>query len=182
MTTCGWLVFSPELARSSPVASEGHRWSHADVERSALAAQRQFVYKTQIDRLSTTLIRTARMARHATDAELSVLKVLWDQHPRSARAIADEVYPGGAQSDIATVQKLLSRLEAKKLVARERKPPAHEFRPTLTADQFAGEQLEAMADKLSDGSLTPFVMHLVNARGLTARERAQIRKLIRGGD
>jgi BlaI family penicillinase repressor len=119
-------------------------------------------------------------SRHATDAELAVLKVLWEHAPRSARDIADVLYPGGAASDIATVQKLISRLEAKRLVLRERKPPAHEFRPALTQDQFAGEQLEAMADKLSDGSLTPFVLHLVNARKLTARERQQIRKLLDG--
>ena len=37
-----------------------------------------------------------------------------------------------------------------------------------------------MADKLSDGSLAPFVMHLVSARSLTARERSAIRKLISG--
>jgi predicted transcriptional regulator len=118
--------------------------------------------------------------RHATDAELAVLKVLWDHAPRSAREIAEVLYPGGAASDIGTVQKLISRLEDKGLVTRERKPPAHEFRPALTQDEFAGEQLEAMADKLSDGSLTPFVLHLINARKLTARERAQIRKLIDG--
>ena len=121
-----------------------------------------------------------RKPRQATDAELAVLKVLWADAPLSARAIAEQLYPGGAASEIATVQKLLSRLEAKRLVRRERKPPAHEFRPALTQDEFAGEQLEAMADKLSDGSLTPFVMHLVNARRLTARERQAIQKLIRG--
>ena len=78
------------------------------------------------------------------------------------------------------MQKLLSRLEEKRLVDRQRKAPAHEFTPTLSAEQFAGEQLDALADKLSDGSLAPFVMHLVNSRGLSARERQAIRKLLRG--
>jgi BlaI family penicillinase repressor len=121
-----------------------------------------------------------RQPRHATDAELAVLKLLWDGAPQSARALAEQLYGAAGASDIATVQKLLSRLEEKKLIVRERKPPAHEFRPALTAEEFAGEQLEAMAAKLTGGSLTPFVMHMVNARGLTARERAEIRKLIRG--
>jgi BlaI family transcriptional regulator, penicillinase repressor len=150
--------------------------------RIALELNRHNVYKTKTACLTHRKLGSRRMPnpRHATDAELAVLKVLWDHAPRSAREIADILYPGGAASDIATVQKLLSRLEAKRLVLRERKPPAHEFRPALTQDQFAGEQLEAMADKLSDGSLTPFVLHLVNARKLTARERQQIRKLLDG--
>jgi predicted transcriptional regulator len=120
-----------------------------------------------------------RKRRHATDAELAVLKVLWARGELSARSIAEELYPGGSASDIATVQKLVSRLEAKRLVTRERKPPAHLFRAAVSQEKFAGEQLEAMAEKLSDGSLAPFVMHLVNARGLTKREREEIRRLLR---
>jgi predicted transcriptional regulator len=121
-----------------------------------------------------------RTPRQAADAELAVLKVLWDSAPRTARDIAEVLYPGGAPSDIATVQKLLSRLEKKRLVERRRQPPAHLFSPALTQEEYAGEQLDAMAEKLSDGSLTPFVLHLVNARKLTPRERQQIRKLIDG--
>jgi predicted transcriptional regulator len=121
-----------------------------------------------------------RTLRQAADAELAVLKVLWDATPRTARDIAEVLYPSGAPSDIATVQKLLSRLEKKRLVERRRQPPAHLFSPALTQDEYAGEQLDAMAEKLSDGSLTPFVLHLVNARKLTPRERQQIRKLIDG--
>jgi predicted transcriptional regulator len=116
--------------------------------------------------------------RHVTDAELAVLKAVWEGAPLSARDIVERVYPTGSPSDVATVQKLISRLEAKKLVVRERTTPAHLFRATLTPEAFAGEQLEAMAEKLSDGSLTPFVMHLVNARGLTRRERQELRKLL----
>ena len=107
-----------------------------------------------------------------------MLKAVWEGAPLSARDIVERVYPAGTPSDVATVQKLISRLEAKKLVARERVTPAHLFRATLTPEAFAGEQLEAMAEKLSDGSLTPFVMHLVNARGLTRRERQELRKLL----
>ncbi len=117
-------------------------------------------------------------SRHVTDAELAVLKAVWEGAPLSARDIVERVYPAGTPSDVATVQKLISRLEAKKLVVRERATPAHLFRATLSPEAFAGEQLEAMAEKLSDGSLTPFVMHLVNARGLTRRERQELRKLL----
>jgi BlaI family transcriptional regulator, penicillinase repressor len=118
--------------------------------------------------------------RHATDAELAILKALWGAAPLTARALTEQLYPDAAPSDIATVQKLLSRLEDKGLVVRQRKPPAHEFTATITSDEFAGEQLEAMAEKLSDGSLAPFVMHLVKSRGLSPRERQEIRKLMRG--
>lgn len=120
----------------------------------------------------------ARKPRQATDAELAVLKALWAGAPLSARSLAEQIYASASSSEIATVQKLISRLEDKGLVKRERRPPAHLFWPTVTQDEFAGEQLEAIAEKVSDGSLTPFLMHLINARGLTKREREDIRKLL----
>ncbi len=119
-----------------------------------------------------------KKSRYATDAELTVLKALWACGPMSARLIAEHLYGQASASDIATVQKLISRLEEKALIERERKPPAHLFRATLSQQQFAGEQLEAMAEKLSGGSLAPFVMHLVQARTLSKRERQAIRKLL----
>ena len=45
------------------------------------------------------------------DAELAVLKALWDQGEATIREIADRLYPGGETSHYATVQKLLDRLE-----------------------------------------------------------------------
>jgi predicted transcriptional regulator len=114
----------------------------------------------------------------ATDAELAILKLLWDGEPLPARAICDELYPSGTPSDQATVQKLLQRLEQKRLVARDRRSFAHLFRATVTREALAGDQLEALAEKLTDGSLVPFILHAVGSKQLTADERDEIRRLL----
>jgi BlaI family penicillinase repressor len=114
----------------------------------------------------------------ATDAELAILKLLWDNEPLSAREIREQLYPRGTQSDHATVQKLLQRLEQKKLVVRDRRSFAHSFRATVTREELAGAQLEALASKLTDGSLVPFILHAVSARPLSAEERGEIRRLL----
>jgi predicted transcriptional regulator len=114
----------------------------------------------------------------ATDAELAILKLLWENERLSAREIREQLYPRGTQSDHATVQKLLQRLEQKKLVVRDRRSFAHQFRATVTREELAGEQLEALASKLTDGSLVPFILHAVSAKPLTAAERDEIRKLL----
>lgn len=118
--------------------------------------------------------------RAATDAELAVLKELWAAGPMSARSLTERLYETCSASEIATVQKLLRRLEEKCYVDRERRPPAHLFRATITQSELAGEQLEAMAEKLCGGSMTPFVTHLIDSRGLSPEERAEIRKLVDG--
>jgi BlaI family transcriptional regulator, penicillinase repressor len=114
----------------------------------------------------------------ATDAELAILKLLWENEPLSAREIREQLYPRGTQSDHATVQKLLQRLEQKKLVVRDRRSFAHSFRATVTREELAGAQLEALASKLTDGSLVPFILHAVSARPLSAEERGEIRRLL----
>src|SRR2546423_11307241 len=115
---------------------------------------------------------------HATDAELAVLKLLWESEPLTARAICEKLYPSGTPSDQATVQKLLQRLERKRLVARDRRSFAHLFCATVTREALAGVQLEALAEKLTDGSLVPFILHAVESKQLSAQERSEIRRLL----
>jgi predicted transcriptional regulator len=117
----------------------------------------------------------------ATDAELAILKLLWESESLSARDIREQLYPDGTPSDHATVQKLLQRLEQKKLIARDRKSFAHSFRAIVTREELAGEQLEALASKLTDGSLVPFILHAVSSKPLTAQEREEIRRLLDRG-
>ena len=58
-----------------------------------------------------------------TDAELAVMQSLWDlPRPGGAatiRELTDRLYPGGAASEYATVQKLLERLNNKGYVSRK---------------------------------------------------------------
>src|SRR5262249_12625152 len=113
-----------------------------------------------------------------TDAELAVLQVLWDRGPATIRQLTDSLYPEGGAAHYATVQKLLDRLEGKDCVGRQRGAGAHSFTATVARDELIGRRLELVADKLCGGSLTPLLTHLVRARRLSARERAELRSLI----
>lgn len=101
---------------------------------------------------------------HVTDAELAILKLLWVHENLTVRQMTDQLYPSGTNSDIATVQKLIQRLEKKKLVQRDRSAHAHTFSAAISQNEYAGEQLAAMADKLSDGSMTPLLIHLMESK------------------
>jgi len=106
------------------------------------------------------------------------LQVLWDRGRSTAREMTQLIYGGCAPAQIATVQKLLQRLEAKDLVHRDRSEHVHGFEATVSRAAFAGNQLEQMADKLTEGSLVPFLTHLVEAKRLSKRERDQLRSLL----
>src|SRR5580704_1716680 len=83
----------------------------------------------------------AKPAAHVTEAELAVLEVLWNKGPNSAREITERLYPRGKPADVATVQKLLQRLERKKFVCRDRSERVHQFSAAIPRDEFAGQQL-----------------------------------------
>ncbi len=120
----------------------------------------------------------ARTPQDITDAELAVLQVLWDQGPATIRRITEVLYPEGKTAQYATVQKLLDRLEGKRCVARDRRPPVHVFSPTIERDELVGRRLQALAEKLCGGSWTPLLTHLVQHQQLSPEERRQLRALI----
>lgn len=120
----------------------------------------------------------AERAVHVPDAELRVLQILWERQPLSARDLAEAIYPRTTSSEISTVQKLLQRLEAKRLVRRDRSRHVHRFAPAVDRADFAGRQIEGMVDKLTDGSLAPLLTHLIRSKGLSAEERSELRKLL----
>jgi predicted transcriptional regulator len=113
-----------------------------------------------------------------TEAELSVLQVLWDEGPATIRQLTDVLYPGGRASHYATVQKLLERLEVKGCIRRDRSANVHVFAAAIGRDELIGRRLRAVAEQLCGGSLTPLLTHLVRTRRLNAQERQALRDLL----
>lgn len=112
------------------------------------------------------------------DAELSVLKVLWEGGPATIRAITELLYPGGETSHYATVQKLLERLQERKCVVRRPQGRANVFSATIERDDLIRERLRDAAEKLCEGSFSPLLTQLVDARNLSAEEIRTLRELV----
>jgi predicted transcriptional regulator len=135
----------------------------------------------------------ARDKQDITEAEMSIMQVLWRraEGPPSAvgitgastRQIADEIYGERAGvAQYATVQKQLERLEAKGYVRRDRSLFVHLFSAGIERDEVIGRRLRDMADKLCEGSLAPVLSHLFKAKALTEQERRALRALIDDSD
>jgi len=116
--------------------------------------------------------------RDVTEAELAVLRVLWEHGPATIRELTERLYPGGGTSAYATVQKLLDRLEGKACVRRDRARVPHVFAAGIVREALIAQRLEALADSLCEGSLAPLFTNLVGHRRLTDAERAALRALV----
>jgi predicted transcriptional regulator len=117
-----------------------------------------------------------------TDAELAILRILWDDGPQPVRAIASALSSRGNRAQAATVQKLLERLEDKGWVDRDRTGPVQSFRATADRDDLIGRRLRGIAEQLCEGSMTPLLSHLVQNERLSAADRKALRDLIDGLD
>ena len=116
--------------------------------------------------------------RDITNAELAVLRVLWQQGPATIRELTDVIYPDGGHSHYATVQSLLDRLGQKDCVTRERRGRVNVFTATISRADLISRRLRETAETLCDGSMAPLLTHLVGMTDLFEDELSTLSSLI----
>lgn len=117
-------------------------------------------------------------SKDVTAAELAILEQLWQHEHAAVKDLSLWLYGASTASDIATVQKLLARLEAKGCVKRDRDAWPHLFCATIDREGLISERLQATADELCDGTISSLLTHLVKSKRITARQRQNLRKLL----
>lgn len=115
---------------------------------------------------------------HVTEAELSVLQVLWNLGSATTREICDAIYPEGTPSQYYTVQKLLERLESRDCVVRDRASRVHRFSPAIDRDTLLAERLRDLSDSLCDESVLPMLSGLLKLRRWNREEQKRLQQLV----
>ncbi len=111
-----------------------------------------------------------------SDAELDVLKALWEQ-PGTVREILAALKPRKRWA-YTTLQTLLTRLESKGFVASDRGGPAHVYRAAVSREQLLQDRLSDLSRQLCKGTASPLVMALVEGVRFTPEEIEQFRRLL----
>ncbi len=112
------------------------------------------------------------------NAELSLMELLWLNASMTARQLREELYPDSSKAQHGTVQRLLQRLEEKGFVARERSLAVNLFRAAVSREDYAAGRLEALADKVMGGSLTPLITLLLEKKNISRFEIDRLRKIL----
>jgi BlaI family transcriptional regulator, penicillinase repressor len=113
-----------------------------------------------------------------TDGELSILQVLWQRGEATSRELTTALHAEVTDPKMASIQKLLERLETKGCVQRDRSERTHRFRALVSHEQYLRSRLQALADRLCEGAITPLVTTLLRSGRLPKKEREELRKLI----
>ena len=118
-----------------------------------------------------------RRGQDVTDAELAVVRELWQRGPQTIRQLNEKLYPGD-DAQYSTVKKLLERLEAKGCVARDRSAMVHVFSAVIERDDLIDRRLREVAQSLCEGSIAPLLTHAARNKSLTPDQRRRLRELI----
>ncbi len=112
------------------------------------------------------------------NAELAIMELLWKTDRLTARQIREQLYPNETKAQHGTVQRLLQRLEDKGYVARDSSLPVHLFSAAISRQTYAGSQLESLTARLTGGSLTPLITHLIEHKRISSQEIKRLRAIL----
>jgi BlaI family transcriptional regulator, penicillinase repressor len=120
--------------------------------------------------------RNAAMPR-PTDAELAILRVLWERGPSTVRQVHD-VLARERQAAYTTALKLLQIMAEKGLVRRDETERTHIYYARLTQEQTQRQLVRDLLDRAFGGSASKLVMQALAARRASPEELGEIRRLI----
>jgi BlaI family penicillinase repressor len=115
------------------------------------------------------------------EAELEVLKVLWERGPGTVREINARLQPRGHQWAYTTVQTMLHRLQSKGCVKSGRgdgSGAAHVFEAVVSRDRLLSQRLRDLANQLCDGTASPLLLALVEGQRFSSEDIRHFRKLL----
>src|SRR3954463_3333986 len=116
-------------------------------------------------------------APRPTDAELSILRVLWERGPSTVRQVHD-VLAHDRQAAYTTALKLLQIMTEKGLVERDERDRTHIYRARLGEEQTQRQLVRDLADRAFGGSAMKLVMQALATKRASAEELRDIRKAI----
>jgi predicted transcriptional regulator len=116
-----------------------------------------------------------------TDAELAILRVLWERGPSTVRHVHETL---SRERPVAytTALKLMQIMAEKGLVSRDERDRSHVYHAKLTEEQTQRQLIRDLLDRAFGGSASKLVMQALAARRASAEELIEIRRLIDTGE
>jgi BlaI family transcriptional regulator, penicillinase repressor len=120
---------------------------------------------------------TAQNPPRPTDAELAILRVLWEKGASTVRQV-QEALNQQRSTGYTTVLKMLQIMFEKGLVLRDDSQRTHIYRPRLSEDRTQRRLVRDLVDRAFGGSAESLIMHALAVKKASPEELAQIRRLL----
>jgi predicted transcriptional regulator len=111
-----------------------------------------------------------------TPAELAILRILWEKGASTVRQVHEAL--GRAQTRYTTVLKQLQIMSDKGLVIRDKVQRSHVYQARFQEEHTQRQLVGDLVDRAFGGSATRLVRQALSARPASARELAELRRII----
>lgn len=120
--------------------------------------------------------RTPPTAR-PTNAELAILRVLWNHGPQTVREILERLDPN-RETGYTTVLKLLQIMTEKGLASRDENQRSHVYQAAVAQQSAQRQLVRDLMDKAFSGSASALVLSALSDRPSTSEELTKIRAVL----
>lgn len=115
--------------------------------------------------------------RLPTDAELEILRVLWERGPSTVREV-QEVLSAQREVGYTTALKLLQIMFEKGLVRRDESARTHVYEAGVAQDRTQNALVGDLVDRAFGGSASALVLGALSSKPASKEELAEIRRLL----
>jgi predicted transcriptional regulator len=112
-----------------------------------------------------------------TDAELEILRVLWERGPTTVRQV-HEALARTRDTGYTTTLKLMQIMADKGLVTRDESARTHIYEARVSQEQTQRQLLNHLVDRAFGGSAAELVLRALSSHKASDEELLEIRKLI----
>ena len=123
------------------------------------------------------MARSHPLLPRPTDAELTILRVLWERGPSTVRQV-NEALSASRGTGYTTTLKLMQIMAEKGLVTRDESDRTHLYTARLAQDRTQQQLVSDLMHRAFGGSASALVMQALSAQPVSLEELDGIRKLI----
>lgn len=114
-----------------------------------------------------------------TDAELGILRVLWERGPSTVREVHEVLTRDDPEgTGYTTVLKLMQIMTDKGLVERDESQRAHVYRAYATEQRTQRQLVADLVERAFGGSPAKLAMQALSTRKTSPEELAELRRLL----
>lgn len=115
---------------------------------------------------------------YPTELELEILKVLWQDGPRTVEQVRESLAAGQRELTHSSVITVMNIMVRKKYLTRKKQGRAFQYRACVSDKEINRGMLGNLVDRVFDGSAAATMLELLQTTDLDAGELKEIRQMI----
>ena len=117
-------------------------------------------------------------SNHPTEFELAILKILWEESPKTVDEVRESLAAAGRKLTHSSVITVMNIMVRKDYLKRNKRGRAFEFSPLLEEQAVGRGMLQDLVSRVFDGSASSVMLELLETEDVDSEELKAIRNLI----